>query len=187
MKQTIRLSERELHRLISESVKRVLNESGFGGWTQDPMEWPVVNTSEDGNNMYKVGIWWGSGYLLDIYLVWATAVDNALEKVVAYIDKHNPESLEQTTRWAEETIEELSSEHGVDRNEVTELPEFNERFYYIDATMEGASQPYYIFYENLTIDNVPNEWKQKFLAREQQNIQTKLDESIRKAIRKVLG
>ena len=28
MKKTIRMNERELHKLISESVKRVLNESG---------------------------------------------------------------------------------------------------------------------------------------------------------------
>lgn len=33
MKKTIRMNERELHRLISESLKRVLNEDNFGDKT----------------------------------------------------------------------------------------------------------------------------------------------------------
>ena len=35
MKRTIRLRESELKRMISESVKRVLNEWEYAGWTED--------------------------------------------------------------------------------------------------------------------------------------------------------
>jgi len=38
MKQTIRLGESELKRMISESVKRILNEAENGGWVVDSSE-----------------------------------------------------------------------------------------------------------------------------------------------------
>lgn len=183
-KQTIRLNESQLRRIVKESVKRTLNE--YGGWTQDPMDWPVVNTSDDGNNLYKVGLWWGSGYVLDIYLAWAQGEYDALEKVVAYLSKKYPEALEEVDKYAEETIQDIVNEKGCDRYEAEEYPEFYERFEYVDATMDGADAPHYIWNENLTIMQAPKEWKSKFLEREKNSnsFDDTINESVRRAIRR---
>ena len=192
MKQIIKLTEGELKHLIRGSVKSMLNE--YGGWTQDPMEWGVVNTSQDGRDIYKVGLWWGSGYVLDIYLAWANSDEEALNYVVAYITNHHPEDIETTDRYAEETIQDIMKEKGCDREEAEESTEFYESFMYVDATMEGATHACYIWSENLTIMKAPEEWKQKFLAREQNsNVSDnemkrsgKINEAVTRAIRKYL-
>lgn len=165
MKKTIRLTESELNHLIKESMKSILNE--YGGWSQDPMEWGVVNTSQDGRDIYKIGLWWGSGYSLDIYLAWADSDEEALNYVVAYITNNNPKDIESSDRDAEYTIQEIMKEKSCDREEAEESPEFDEMFMYVDATMEGATHACYIWRQNLSIMKAPEEWKQKFLAREQ--------------------
>lgn len=114
----------------------------------------IVNGPESGSTKYRVGLWWGSGYLLDLYTVYAFSDEEALNNVVAWIDKNDPKSLETTDRYAEELRNELASDNGIDVYEAEELPEFYESYMYVDATMEGASQPHYIYSENLMIREV---------------------------------
>ena len=42
MKQKIRLTESELHKIVKESVNRVLNEAGYEGNIQDTEEYNKV-------------------------------------------------------------------------------------------------------------------------------------------------
>jgi hypothetical protein len=67
-------------------------------------------------------------------------------------------------------------ETGCNREDAEDYPGFYETFMYVDATMEGATHACYIFGENLTIMEVPKEWKQKFLEREHQQTQSDNDE-----------
>ena len=117
----------------------------------------IVNPEDkdyyDGKLM-QVGLWWGSGYTLDMYPVYADDPETALNLVVAYIEKNHPQDLENTDKWARNLREELAKDNNLeDEWEAEELPDFYETFMYVDATMEGASEPHYIFSENLRIDD----------------------------------
>lgn len=84
-------------------------------------------------NKYIVGIWSGAGYELEQFEVYANCEEEALEIVVAY---------------AEENVKCIL--FGV--ADVTEEEE--SRYVYVDGTMNGATQPYYILAENLRIEKV---------------------------------
>ena len=145
MKRTIRLTKSELKKMISESVKRTLNE--VSGWTLEKEDVTWVNNEESGDKPYMVRLWPGSGYYLPAFGAYAFNEEHALECVVAYLEKEGDDSF-FCDEYIEETRRELAEE-GKDKEEIDE--EINNQFCYVDATMEGASEPHYVFWENLAI------------------------------------
>lgn len=97
-----------------------------------------VNITKDNkryyDNRYHVFLWCGSGYSLQGFDVLANNIEEALEIVVAYCDNNNLHKylieVEEIYKLQEELQEEL-----------------DDQYIYIDATMEGASKPYYIYSE----------------------------------------
>ncbi len=145
MKRTIRLTKSELKNMISESVKRKLNE--VMGWTLEKEDVTWVNNEESGDKPYMVRLWPGSGYYLPAFGAYAFDEGHALECVVAYLEEEGNNDF-FCDDYVEETKQELAEE-GKDEEEIEE--EINDQFYYVDATMEGASQPHYVYMENLDI------------------------------------
>lgn len=99
----------------------------------------------------KVQIWSGSGYTLDEFYVnvdkGAENAEEALAYAVVQAEKVAPEVLQDVSE-----VEELMAKEGHYNKETDEGDEiFQETYTYVDATMEGASEPYYIFTENLGI------------------------------------
>lgn len=99
----------------------------------------------------KVQIWSGSGYTLDEFYVnvdkGAKNAEEALAYAVVQAEKVAPEVLQDVSE-----VEELMAKEGHYDTETGEGDEiFQETYTYVDATMEGASEPYYIFTENLGI------------------------------------
>lgn len=101
-----------------------------------------MNSESDGDKLYIVKLWWGSGYMTDNYNAYAFNEEEALNYVVAYIEKHDPETLA--------AVDEIARENENDEY-------FDETFMYVDATMEGASEPHYIWAENLAIAEYPKD------------------------------
>ena len=101
----------------------------------------LVNDEESGSRLYEIGLWWGSGYTLDMYRAYAFSEEEALNYVVAYIEKTHPKWLESSDECAHEMMKEYDEES----------PEFQETFMYVDATSEGADEPHFIWTENLSI------------------------------------
>ena len=100
-----------------------------------------VNDEESGSRLYEIGLWWGSGYTLDMYRAYAFSEEEALNYVVAYIEKTHPKWLESSDECAHEMMKEYDEES----------PEFQETFMYVDATSEGADESHFIWAENLRI------------------------------------
>lgn len=95
-----------------------------------------VNTSVYYDNHYIVMLWSGAGYLMQPFDVYANSEQQAVEIVVAYCDNNNL--------------------HGylIDVEDVEDEEDNN--YTYIDATMEDATKPYYI-YSNVRIEEVNND------------------------------
>ena len=106
------------------------------------------------DSTYVVYFWPGAGYRLYPVEVKASHEEEALEKAVAQLEKDG--------MWgfllAVDETEELGAKDGIFDPETGEgSPEFDETYMYVDATTEGASNPYYIFCENLRIEKKPSE------------------------------
>lgn len=145
MKKVIKLRESDLRHMIKESVRKVLNE--VQGWTleKDDVRW--VNSEEDGAKPWMVRLWTGSGYFLPAFGAFAEYEEEALEKVVAYLDNEGDDDF-FCDEYVEPTKQELEEE-GYDEEEIER--QLDEVFYYVDATMEGAKEPHYVFMENLSV------------------------------------
>ena len=142
-------------RKTSESTKNV-NE--VSGWDLEDEDLTLVNSESDGDKLYIVKLWWGSGYQMDCYNAYAFNEEEALNYVVAYIEKEDPGILEMSDEAAATLRTELADENGLENSlEAEDLPEFQESFMYVDATMEGASDTHYIWAENLQIAEYPKE------------------------------
>ena len=129
-------------RKIKES-RKLANE--VSGWDLEDEDIELANSEECGDNLYLVKLWWGSGYMLDCYNAYAFSEEEALDYVVAHIEKTHPEWLESSDECANALKEEY------DEDSI----EFQETFMYVDATTEGASEPHYIYSENLAIEKYP--------------------------------
>lgn len=94
-----------------------------------------VNTSDYYDNHYIVMLYCGAGYFMQPFDVYANCEQQALEIVVAYCDNNNL--------------------HGylIDVEDVED--EEDDNYIYIDATMEDATKPYYI-YSNARIKELKN-------------------------------
>lgn len=89
--------------------------------------------------LFKVNIWCGIGYVCNQYTVYADCVQTALELAVKYAELQKDAILFDISE-----IEEIAKN----------LDENVEGYIYVDATMEGAKQPWYILNENLTIQEI---------------------------------
>ena len=142
MKRKVRLTESDLHRVIKESVNKILNE--IQGWTLEESDITIVNDESDGKP-YMVRIWSGSGYLLPAFKAYANHEQDALEHVVAYLDNEGENYL-----FADEEYSRAYAEAEQEGNE-EELELLDNIFYYVDATMYGASRPHFVRTENLQV------------------------------------
>lgn len=106
---------------------------------------------------WQVRVWCGSGYMLDYFNLYHDGQDteNMLCKVVAYAENNDPDILlkvddvmeEINTLWEDE-YKEWAEDNGEDEFQfATDYLDL----VYVDATEEGASQPYFIRGENLAI------------------------------------
>lgn len=145
---------------LKEMVKRILKETinEVSGWTleADDIEW--VNDTEDkdfnphsslDDKPWIVRLWPGSGYYLPAFGVWAKNEEDALEKVVAYLDQEGNDDF-----FLDDYVEELRdqmTDDGEDEEAMWSAIDDDDTMMYVDATMEGASQPHYIYAENLDI------------------------------------
>lgn len=128
------------------------------GWKLEDEDLTLVNTERDGDKLYIVKLWWGSGYMTDNYNAYAFSAEEALNYVVAYIEKTNPESLEAVDEAAQSYLEDIVNDgDAADTIEAEESPYFQESFLYVDATTEGAKKPHYIWAENLQIAEYPKD------------------------------
>ena len=88
------------------------------------------------DKIFEVNLWSGVGYQLESYLVHSNDAETALEKVVAFCEKHHNYSV-------------IFTDDEID-SELVDM----DYYIYVDATMEGASKPYYVLSENFSIKEV---------------------------------
>lgn len=142
------LTENNLRKLIKECVRKVLRESinEVSGWTLEKDDVAWVNGEEDGRKPWMVRLWTGSGYYLPAFGAFAESEEDALEKVVAYLDKKGDNDF-FCDEYVKQMEEELKQE-GKDDEEIWE--EIDQSFYYVDSTMDGGGC-HYVFLENLSV------------------------------------
>ena len=151
MKQTIRLTESELRNLITKTVKKVLKENKINevrGWTLEKDDVTWVNDAESGasDKAWMVRLWPGSGYYLPAFGAYASSEQDALEKVVAYLDQEGDDSF-----FCDDYIDQMRKELAEDGYNEEEIDEqIQEMFCYVDATMYGGDC-HYVFWENLSV------------------------------------
>ena len=137
-----------------EEDEEQVNE--VSGWKLEDEDLTLVNSESDGDKLYIVKLWWGSGYMTDNYNAYAFNEEEALNYVVAYIEKTDPESLETIDENANDYLQELVDEgEAASLEEAYEHPYFQETYLWVDATTEGAEQGHYIYNENLQIAEYP--------------------------------
>ena len=123
------------------------NLSEVRGWDLEKDDVTWVNEKEDGVKPWMVRIWPGSGYILPAFAAYANYEEDALEKVVAFLEKTNDNRF-----FCEDYVEDFKqelAEEGKTEEEIDE--EINNQFCYVDATMDGAQEPHYLFWENLNV------------------------------------
>lgn len=137
-----------INNAVSHGIRKVLNE--VSGWNLEKDDVTWVNDSETGlGKPWMVRLWTGSGYYLPAFGAYANSEQDALEEVVAYLDKEgNTDFFADDV--ADADINELIA-NGYTEEEANEAPEFNESYLYVDATMAGASRPHYVWLENLSV------------------------------------
>lgn len=136
MKRKIRLTENDLHRVIKESVKKVLSE--VRGWTLEESDITIVNDESDGKP-YMIRLWTGQGYFLPAFKSYGFNEEDALEHVVVYLDN----------KGEKEFFADKEYMRAKQDGETEEM--LDSIFLYVDATMHGASAPHYVWLENLSI------------------------------------
>lgn len=141
-----RFTESQFNNFLVEAVKSVLTE--VSGWDLEEGDVTWVNDEESGDKPYMVRIWTGKGYYLDAFAAYAFSEEHALDEVVVWLEKNEPDNSWFADDEVASMREELESE-GRDEEEIDE--EIDQNYYYVDATMEGASKPHYIRLENLSI------------------------------------
>lgn len=98
----------------------------------------------------KVYIWSGSGYTIEPMYVNVSDADNveeALDAAVVMAEKIAPGLLHDVG----EVKEEMAADGHYDMETGEGDAIFQETYIYVDATMAGASEPYYIYAENFGV------------------------------------
>ena len=92
---------------------------------------------------YKVMLWRGCGYCLDEFIANdATCEEDALDIVVKHLIDNNLTDYYMTVEEYDAYLEE----EGIDDEE-----DYEDSYWYVDATMIGASYPIYLNIENMQI------------------------------------
>ncbi len=109
--------------------------------------------------LYKVGLYPGAGVELNTYYVYALYEEDALNQVVAYLDKQNSGLLitydEMSNIVDNDYADEFKSfEQETGSDDWFEFVESDLSYTYVDATIEGAREPYFIDSENMVIEEV---------------------------------
>lgn len=141
--------------------KEIEGENGFMPDEDYPMSVNVTDGQSYRVNAYypsmeqmantEVHLWSGSGYKTDVFYIHtdkgASDAEGALEEAVVWAEKINPDVLLDV-----DDVEQQAAEDGIYNPETGEgSPEFDETYLYVDATTAGASKPYYVYAENLSI------------------------------------
>ena len=149
---------------------------------------PVINTEDYGDKLHWIGLWWGSGYILDQYKAYAFNAEEALNYVVAYLEQQDPELLERVDNDAESSLMEIAMEEGISEEEAEETPGFQESYLSVDATTEGARRTHYICAQNLKIVQLgmsESRKRQKLMVTESQLKQI-VTESVKRILKESL-
>lgn len=102
----------------------------------------TINSNECGCNLYTVGLWPGCGYYLSEYNVFANHEEEALEYVLAFLEKNDFVDLFWTDEYTDSKLCLTEAEK-------------DEMFVYVDPTMtDGRAYPAYILAENLSIEKL---------------------------------
>ena len=109
--------------------------------------------------LYKVGIWPGAGYQLVEFYVYASDESTALDLVVVDAEINAPNLLYSIDEVMNQIADDFQDEYVEFKNEYEDADDFTFaqeylNYIYVDATMEGASQPYFVNGENLVIEEV---------------------------------
>lgn len=100
--------------------------------------------------LYKVCLWNGSGYSLYEYGVYANNEEEALNLAVKYAERD-----EDPVIFSYEEVENEYTLLGDDYDTIEDY--LDENYIYVDATMEGANEPWFILRENARIEFVKEE------------------------------
>ena len=111
------------------------------------------------NKLFKVGIWPGAGYQLATFKVYANSEEEALNLVVANAEINAPGLLMSIQEIEDLIAEDYQEEYNEFISENPESDDFTFateylNYIYVDATMEGASQPYFVTGDNLVIEEL---------------------------------
>lgn len=114
--------------------------------------------------LYMVGIYPGAGMQLATFYVYAGYEEEALELVVAYLDMQPSESnliftTDEIEDYISESFEDEFKEY-MEENPDADTFQFATDYlgyYYVDATMQGASQPYFVEGNNLRVEETNDE------------------------------
>lgn len=114
------------------------------------------------NKLFKVGIWPGAGYQLATFKVYANYEEEALNLVVANAEINAPGLLMSIQEIEDLIAEDYQEEYNEFISENPESDDFTFateylNYIYVDATMEGASQPYFVTGDNLVIEQITDE------------------------------
>ena len=101
----------------------------------------IINDKECGTYLYKVSLWCGCGYTTSSFNVYAFHEEEALEYVLAYLERIDYNGL----FFTEEEVRDMD----------LDIVEKEEMFIYIDPTMtDPSARPAYILTENAGIENL---------------------------------
>lgn len=96
--------------------------------------------------LYKVSLWNGMGYNTYEYIVYAGGEQEALELAVMYAERKDDPVLFDYWEIIDEADNEEDSEEYLDEN-----------YIYIDATMLGANEPWFVLRENTRVEEIKEE------------------------------
>jgi len=118
-KQIIRLTESDLHKIIRESVKRIIKEEGetYGDWRDDYEKWRNhIGNNDDGNELLKNYI----GRAKSEFGGDESARISALNKHMAQKDSEREQRLSKTDpdflNWEKAWSRKYDAENGINNN-----------------------------------------------------------------------
>ena len=170
---------------LEESEKEIINP--------EESEKEIINPEDKDYNdgkLFEVGLWSGAGYSMATFRVYARHPEDALNQVVAYCEKEGDfgliTSVEDMYKMVDEDFaDELKNYPEEEPGRLNYFGFIEEylNYIYVDATMEGASQPYFVRGENFYI----NEIKDKESMNESEDTVSKLVNKVNELNKKNLS
>ena len=135
----------------NELIKETVNEDENG----------VINAEDEeyyDGKLWEVGLYPGAGAELVITKVYAAYEEDALNKVVAWCENHAKGLIYSLSDVEDMVKNDFEAEYESNKDKYGEdwmdyaINEFN--YVYVDATAEGASEPYFVDGSNLMIREI---------------------------------